>query len=229
MLYHLLTGQYPFRAETMTEIERQHLESPPPRPSQAAPVPPALDAVVLRCMEKTAERRFPTVKAFLEALRAAVGNKTVEPEVTARGGRDLVEIRIADGADAESDEVLDDTSAILDATEHTLRSGGMTLPLQTGSAIIGARVLSTDAGAAAGERDATVVLANELAQELGARASANADVHVNIVVHVANAQVKESTEAIGGKEVVGGELLSTSDWAPQENVDGVHVTDAAKR
>jgi eukaryotic-like serine/threonine-protein kinase len=229
VLYHLVTGQYPFRAETMTEIERQHLESPPPRPSQVAPVPPALDAVVLRCMEKTAERRFQSVKAFLEALRAAVGNKAVVPEVTARGAAILVEIRIADGADAESDEVLDDTSAILDATEHTLRSGGMTLPLQTGSAIIGTRVLSTDAGAAAGERDATVVLANELAQELGARASANADVHVNIVVHVANAQVKESTEAIGGKEVVGGELLSTSDWAPQDNVDGVHVTDAAKR
>ena len=59
VLYHLLTGQYPFRAETMTDIERQHLEAPPPRPSQVAPVPPALDAVVLRCMEKTAERRFP--------------------------------------------------------------------------------------------------------------------------------------------------------------------------
>ena len=37
VLYHLLTGQYPFRAETMTDIERQHLEAPPPRPSQAAP------------------------------------------------------------------------------------------------------------------------------------------------------------------------------------------------
>jgi serine/threonine-protein kinase len=228
VLYHLVTGQYPFRAETMTEIERQHLESPVPRPSQVAPVPPALDAVVLRCMEKTAERRYPSVKAFIEALRAAVGTKTVAPEVTARGAAILVEIRIADGADAESDEVLDDTSAILDATEHVLRSGGMTLPLQTGSAIIGTRVLSTDAASAAGERDATVALANELAQELGARPSAHADVHVNIVVHVANAQVKESTEAIGGREVVGGELLSTSDWAPQENVDHVHVTDAAK-
>ena len=88
VLYHLVTGQYPFRAETMTEIERQHLESPPPRPSQVAPVPPALDAVVLRCMEKTAERRFPSVKAFIEALRAAVGNKAVVPEVTAQGRGD---------------------------------------------------------------------------------------------------------------------------------------------
>ena len=39
VLYHLVTGQYPFRGETMTDIERQHLEAPPPRPSQAAPLP----------------------------------------------------------------------------------------------------------------------------------------------------------------------------------------------
>jgi serine/threonine-protein kinase len=228
VLYHLLTGQYPFRAETMTEIERQHLEAPPPRPSQAAPVPPALDAVVLRCMEKAADRRFQTVKAFIEALRAVVGNKAPEQELTARGAAILVEIRIADGVDSESDEVLDDTSAILDTTEQTLRGAGMTLPLQTGSTIIGARVLADDAGAAASERAAILTLANGLAEELAARPSAHPDVHVNIAVHVAPAVVKASAEAQGGKEVVGGALLSTSDWAPQENVDGVTVTDAAK-
>ena len=228
VLYHLVTGQYPFRAETMTEIERQHMESPAPRPSQAAPVPPALDAVVLRCMEKTAERRFPSVKAFIEALRGAIGTKPVEVEMKARGAAILVDIRIAEGADAESDEILDDTSAILDATEHSLRSGGMTLPLQTGSTIIGARVLSVDPGAAAGERDAIVALANELAQELAARPSAHSEVHVNVAVHVGDAIVKESSEAIGGREVVGGGLLSTSDWAPSENVDGAFLTDAAR-
>jgi len=229
VLYHLVTGQYPFRAETMTDIERQHLEAPPPRPSQAAPVPPALDAVVLRCMEKTSERRYQTVRAFIEALRDVVGAKSVEPEVTARGAAIFVEIRIGDGADAESDEVLDDTSAILDATEHSLRGAGMTLPLQTGSAIIGARVLSADARKAAGERDQVVALAKGLAEELAARSSAHADVHVNIVVHVGQAVVKDSAEAPGGKEVVGGELLSTTDWAPHGSVDGVHLTDAARR
>ena len=104
----------------------------------------------------------------------------------------------------------------------------MTLPLQTGSAIMGARVLSGDAGRAAAERDAVVVLANDIANELASRASAHAEVHVNVVVHVATALVKDSAEAPGGKEVVGGDLLSTAAWAPQAKVDGVHVTDAAK-
>jgi len=73
-----------------------------------------------------------------------------------------------------------------------------------------------------------VVLANDIANELGTRSSAHAEVHVNVVVHVANAMVKDSAEAPGGKEVVGGDLLSTAAWAPQEKVDGVHVTAAAK-
>ncbi len=139
VLYHLLTGQYPFRAETMTDIERMHIEAPPPRPSQGAPVSPAFDAIVLRCMEKTADRRYQSVKAFIEALREAVGTKTDKPEVTAQAAAVFVEIRVAEGADAESDAVLDDTSAILDAAEQSPPGAGLGLPLQTGSAIIGAR------------------------------------------------------------------------------------------
>src|SRR3954470_17415767 len=94
VLYHLLTGQYPFRADTMADIERQHLEAPPPRRSQGAAVPPQLDAVVLRSMEKAPERRFPSAKAFAEALREAVGTKTDQPEITARAAAVYVEIRI---------------------------------------------------------------------------------------------------------------------------------------
>jgi eukaryotic-like serine/threonine-protein kinase len=228
VLYHLLTGQYPFRAETMTDIERQHLEAPPPRPSQAAPVALAFDAVVLRCMEKTPERRFQSAKAFLEALREAVGSKTAQAETSGRAAAIYLEIRIADGADAESDEMLDDTSAILDAAEQSFRAAGLGLPLQTGSAIIGARLLSDDATAAAGERDAVVEIANALHEELAARPSAVAHVHVNITVHVGSATVKDSAEAPGGKEIVGGEVMSTADWAPSDNVAAVHLTAPAR-
>jgi eukaryotic-like serine/threonine-protein kinase len=227
VLYHLLTGQYPFRAETMTDIERQHLEAPPPRPSQAAPVSPAFDAVVLRCMEKTPERRFQSAKAFLEALREAVGSKSAQAETAARAAAIYLEIRIGDGADAESDEVLDDTSAILDAAEQSFRGAGLGLPLQTGSALIGARVLSDDPATASSQRSEVVAIATGLHQALAARPSAVAGVHVNIAVHVGRAAIKESADAPGGKEVVGGEVMSTADWAPEEDVPGVHLTPAA--
>ncbi len=227
VLYHLLTGQYPFRAETMTDIERQHLEAPPPRPSQAAPVSPAFDAVVLRCMEKTPERRFQSAKAFLEGLREAVGSKSAQAETAARAAAIYLEIRIGDGADAESDEVLDDTSAILDAAEQSFRGAGLGLPLQTGSALIGARVLSDDPATASSQRSEVVAIATGLHQALAARPSAVAGVHVNIAVHVGRAAIKESADAPGGKEVVGGEVMSTADWAPEEDVPGVHLTPGA--
>ena len=51
---------------------------------------------------------------------------------------------------------------------------------------------------------------------------------MNIAVHVGRAVVKDSSEAPGGKEVAGGELLSTADWAPQQSVEGVHLTAAAR-
>ena len=176
-------------------------------------------------MEKTADCRFPTVKAFIEALRDAAGSKGAASEAAARAVAIYVDIRIADGEDAESDEVLDDTSSILDVTEQSFRAADLTLPLQTGNALLGARVLSADA---AGDRNAVVALANALADELAARPSAHQAVHVNVSVHVADAMVKDSADAPAGKEVVGGEIMSTADWAPAENVNGVHVTPAAK-
>jgi predicted Ser/Thr protein kinase len=228
VLYHLLTGQYPFRAETMTDIERQHLEAPPPRPSQAASIPLAIDAVALRCMEKTADRRFPSAKAFIEALRDAVGVKKVGGDDSARAAAIYVEIRIAGDADAESDEVLDDTSMILDTAEQAFRGAGLVLPLQTGSALIGARVLSGDSKEATDQRDQLTTLANKLAEELAGRSTAHAGVHVNISMHVDKAAIKDSAEAPGGKEITGGDLLSIASWAPRENVPGVHFTAAAK-
>jgi serine/threonine-protein kinase len=225
VVYHLLTGQYPFRADNMSDVERQHLEAPPLRPSHAAPVAPALDAVVLRCMEKQADRRFPNARAFCDALREAVGTSRADmPEVTAQAAAIFVEVRVADGADSDSDDLLDDSSAVLDAAEQAFREAGLTLPLQTGSALIGARVLSSDAADAARERDEVLALAHRLAADLAERPGAHADLHVNVCFHVGRAIVRDAADHPGGKEIVGGEIISTDQWAPQENVTGVKVT-----
>jgi serine/threonine-protein kinase len=222
--YHLLTGQYPFRAETMTDIERQHLESPPPRPSHAARVPPALDGVVLRAMDKNPDRRFPTVKAFFQALEDAVGTKSPVAEIQARAAAIYVEVRMSESADADSDEILDDSSAVLDAAEHSFRAAGLLLPLQTGNAIIGAKVLSADTARSRQESDEMLAIATALAGELASRPTAHADIHVNVAFHIDGAAVKDSAEAPGGREIVGGEIISIGSWAPRDNVDGVHVT-----
>jgi eukaryotic-like serine/threonine-protein kinase len=227
VLYHLLTGQYPFRGEHMTDIERLHLEAPAPRPSQVAPVSPGIDAVVLRAMEKQPERRFPSAKAFCAALQDAVGvPKQAGPAASAQAVAIFVELRMSETADAESDELLDDVSAVLDLAETTLRDGGWQLTLQTGNAILGAKVLADGAAAAAARAEARAV-AGALAAELAARPGAHADVHVNVCVHVGAADVRESPETPGGRAITGGAVTSLGDWAPQENVVGVFVSPSA--
>jgi len=230
VLYHLLTGQYPFRAETMADIERQHLEAPPPRPSHAAPLSPALDAVVLRSMEKTADRRFPSARAFWEALRDAVGtSKSDASESSAQAAAIYVEVRMSPEADNDSDELLDDSSAALDAAEQAFRDAGLVLALQTGSALIAARILPESPADAARERAAVLEIAERLAEQLAERPTAHPEVHVNVCFHVDRAAVRDASDAPGGREIVGGDIVSIGNWAPQENVTGVYQTAAAKQ
>lgn len=76
ILYELIAGQRPFSG-AMFELFRQHLFSPPPPLSEAAPgVPPQLETVVLRALEKKPEARFQSaaeLREALERLRGVVG------------------------------------------------------------------------------------------------------------------------------------------------------------
>ncbi|MBK9755314.1 MAG: protein kinase [Nannocystis sp.] len=59
--YELLVGKPPFVAQTVDQILQAQLESTPVPPSELCPpgtVHPALEAVILRCLEKTPEKRF---------------------------------------------------------------------------------------------------------------------------------------------------------------------------
>jgi Tol biopolymer transport system component len=72
VLYEMLTGERAFRretpAETMTAILR---EDPPPLTVAARPVPPALDRIVRRCLEKNSAARFQSALDLAFALEAA--------------------------------------------------------------------------------------------------------------------------------------------------------------
>lgn len=71
VLYELVTGKHPFEAETVAEVIGLVLHHVPPPPSAHRPeIPPELDAVVARCLQKDRELRFPDLAAFAEALGA---------------------------------------------------------------------------------------------------------------------------------------------------------------
>lgn len=75
MLFECLTGRRPFEGDNPVKIASAHVHDPPPSPSLLCPeaeIPPALEAVVLKALEKKPEDRFPDAKSFAEALFAAI-------------------------------------------------------------------------------------------------------------------------------------------------------------
>jgi eukaryotic-like serine/threonine-protein kinase len=82
LLYQLLTGERPFDGG-MSAIMHKVLNTEPPAPSQlSVTAPPSFDPVVRRAMAKRPQDRFPSARAFAEAIRAAVTVQT-EPAVDA--------------------------------------------------------------------------------------------------------------------------------------------------
>src|SRR5919202_5705826 len=72
MLYELLTGRVPFDGESPVSIALKQVSEPPVPPSQLRPgISPALEAVVMRALEKDPARRFARADEFVAALEAA--------------------------------------------------------------------------------------------------------------------------------------------------------------
>jgi serine/threonine-protein kinase len=69
MLYHALTGRPPFVGGNAFALMMAHARDPVDPPSRIRPGLPAdLEAVVLRCLAKNPDERFPTAKSLSEAL-----------------------------------------------------------------------------------------------------------------------------------------------------------------
>ncbi|MBL8624732.1 MAG: serine/threonine protein kinase [Myxococcales bacterium] len=72
LLFHLATGVYPFDADDSSEVERMHLDAPPPRPSALVPGLAVIDPLVAAAMAKARDARPPSAGAFLAALTTAL-------------------------------------------------------------------------------------------------------------------------------------------------------------
>ncbi len=73
ILYEALAGRVPFEADSAVAIAMKQVSQAPQRPSSINPqVSPALDAVVMRALEKDPGQRFQSAEAFIAALDAAL-------------------------------------------------------------------------------------------------------------------------------------------------------------
>jgi serine/threonine-protein kinase len=87
VLYHLLTGALPFKGGKMALLGA-HLSEPPMPMKEANPrahVPPEVEKVVLRCLEKDPARRPQTARELADQFRKAAGI-AFDPHVRGAGG-----------------------------------------------------------------------------------------------------------------------------------------------
>ncbi len=61
VLFEMVTGRPPFLGETPVSVASKHVREHPPVPREINPsIPPDLEAIILKCMAKSPEHRYPT-------------------------------------------------------------------------------------------------------------------------------------------------------------------------
>ena len=69
VMYEMLTGRAPFDGDNPVAVAMQHIQDPPMPPRQLNPnIPLALEAIILRCLEKIPEMRFRDGSQLARAL-----------------------------------------------------------------------------------------------------------------------------------------------------------------
>src|SRR3954452_809700 len=70
VLYELLTGRRPFDGDSPAAVALERLRRQPPPPSTVAPdLPAGLDDIVMRALARNPRRRYPSARAFADAIR----------------------------------------------------------------------------------------------------------------------------------------------------------------
>jgi hypothetical protein len=88
ILYELLTGRPPFRAETDLDTLLQVLDRDPPRPRALNPlIDRDLEAICLKCLEKKPQDRYASAEALAEDLERWLAGQTVRARPSGVGKR----------------------------------------------------------------------------------------------------------------------------------------------
>ena len=100
-LYEMVTGKVPYDGETTVAVALQHIQDPFPSPREAVPdLPYSVEQIVLKCCEKSPDRRYQTMDELAADLRHSLS----DPEghfVRRMGEENLSETRSMTAKDRE--------------------------------------------------------------------------------------------------------------------------------
>lgn len=89
VMYEMLTGRTPFDGDTPVAVAMQHIQDIPTPPSQLNPgIPPALEEIILRCLEKVPEMRYRDGSSLARALEL-LGEEEIAETVPGTAGASL--------------------------------------------------------------------------------------------------------------------------------------------
>ena len=131
ILYYMATGRLPFSGKNKFAVLNKHLNDPPPRPSEKAPhadVPPALEAVILKCLNKEASERYASAEDLYEALddvRDQIGtSRTTSKPPGGKRASDLPgEDADAEVSEEEVAELAPDSDVVVDSAKPKVNLG----------------------------------------------------------------------------------------------------------
>jgi serine/threonine-protein kinase len=212
LLFRLLTGRPPFSGPDADEVERMHLEAPPPRPSELAPVAPAFDGVVARCLEKYPDRRWPSAAALLEAARAALQAAPSRPARRQLAVSAQVVIRLPSTPD---EDALIAQAEAAEFGEYAFRQAGFHLPVATPGVLLAVKLLPADPQEDRRARAEAVELVRSLEEGM-----ARPGLALSLAIGVAEAEVRDGSD---GPELVGGAACVPASL-PEDGAPGLTVS-----
>jgi len=88
VMFQLLTGRLPFQGTNNYGMIYQIINVEPPRPMQVRPdIPPRIDAIVMRALQKDTTKRYQTWEEFAHDLATALGNEEKLQQGFAESGK----------------------------------------------------------------------------------------------------------------------------------------------
>ena len=164
-LYEMLTGKVPYDGETTVAVALQHIQDPFPSPREIVPdLPFSVEQIVLKCCEKSPDRRYQTMDELATDLRHSLS----DPEghfVRRTEDEDLSDTRAITSRDRE--EIRRRTSA---GAAGAAAAAAGTAPGSLSQATQGFQPVSAAAGAGA---EGSAAAAGQIQAGNGAEASGN--------------------------------------------------------